>query len=145
MISDPVLLAYLDESLASEKMVEVEFAIRNQPELRARLVQLIAQRDVGVHSVGDIWRRHRLSCPSRESLGSYLLGAMLDETSDYIQFHIETLGCRYCQANLEDLRAKAKAAEVSALAEEQKAEALARRRRFFQSSVGRIQSNPRNS
>ena len=109
MISDPVLLAYLDESLANEKMVEVELAIRNEPQLRQRLSQLIAQRDVGVHSIGDIWRRNRLSCPSREALGSFLLGAMLDQTAQYIQFHIETLGCRYCQANLEDLKAKAKA------------------------------------
>jgi hypothetical protein len=144
MISDPVLLAYLDESLANEKMVEVELAIRNEPQLRQRLTQLIAQRDVGVHSIGDIWRRHRLSCPSREALGSFLLGAMLDQNAQYIQFHIETLGCRYCQANLEDLKAKAKAAEESA-ADTRAAEAVARRRKIFQSSVGRIQSNPRSS
>jgi len=144
MISDPVLLAYLDESLANEKMVEVELAIRNEPQLRQRLSQLIAQRDVGVHSIGDIWRRHRLSCPSREALGSFLLGAMLDQNAQYIQFHIETLGCRYCQANLEDLKAKAKAAEESA-ADTRAAEAVARRRKIFQSSVGRIQSNPRSS
>jgi len=144
MISDPVLLAYLDESLANEKMVEVELAIRNEPQLRQRLTQLIAQRDVGVHSIGDIWRRHRLSCPSREALGSFLLGAMLDQNAQYIQFHIETLGCRYCQANLEDLKAKAKAAEESA-ADTRAAEAVARRRKIFQSSVGRIQSNPRPS
>jgi len=134
MISDPVLLAYLDESLANEKMVEVELAIRNEPQLRQRLTQLIAQRDVGVHSIGDIWRRHRLSCPSREALGSFLLGAMLDQNAQYIQFHIETLGCRYCQANLEDLKAKAKAAEESA-ADTRAAEAVARRRKIFQSSV----------
>ena len=144
MISDPVLLAYLDESLANEKMVEVELAIRNEPQLRQRLTQLIAQRDVGVHSIGDIWRRHRLSCPSREALGSFLLGAMLDQNAQYIQFHVETLGCRYCQANLEDLKAKAKAAEESA-ADTRAAEAVARRRKIFQSSVGRIQSNPRSS
>ena len=144
MISDPVLLAYLDESLANEKMVEVELAIRNEPQLRQRLTQLIAQRDVGVHSIGDIWRRHRLSCPSREALGSFLLGAMLDQNAQYLQFHIETLGCRYCQANLEDLKAKAKAAEESA-ADTRAAEAVARRRKIFQSSVGRIQSNPRSS
>ena len=144
MISDPVLLAYLDESLANEKMVEVELAIRNEPQLRQRLTQLIAQRDVGVHSIGDIWRRNRLSCPTREALGSFLLGAMLDQNAQYIQFHIETLGCRYCQANLEDLKAKAKAAEESA-ADTRAAEAVARRRKIFQSSVGRIQSNPRSS
>ena len=104
MISDPILLAYLDESLTSETMAELEAAIRTDEALRQRLAELISRRESGVHSVGDIWRRNRLSCPSREELGSYLLGAMLDEAADYLRFHMEVIGCRYCQANLEDLR-----------------------------------------
>ena len=75
MISDQALLAYLDESLASEKMAEIEGLLRNTTELRDRLAELISRRDSGVHTLGDIWRRNRLSCPSREELGSFLLGA----------------------------------------------------------------------
>jgi hypothetical protein len=134
MISDPVLLAYLDESLAAEVMAKIESALRSDASLRQRLADLIAQRDSGVHSVGDIWRRHRLSCPSREELGSYLLGAMMDDAADYIRFHLDEIGCRYCAANLEDLRSANETASAGA--------ARDRRRRLFQSSVGRIRSFP---
>lgn len=131
MISDPILLAYLDESLPSEKMAELEQAFRTDASLRERLAELISRRDSGVHSVGDIWRRHRLSCISREELGSYLLGAMVDEAADYVRFHLEVVGCRYCQANLVDLR------EISGQPTSKE-----RRKRIFQSSVGRIRNYP---
>lgn len=135
MISDPVLLAYLEESLSGEVMSTIENELRRDSNLRDRLSALIAQRESGVHSVGDIWRRNRLSCPSREELGSYLLGAMMDDAAQYVQFHIEQIGCRYCQANLEDLKA-AEGASANAATVRQ------RRDRFFQSSVGRIQKFP---
>lgn len=135
MITDPVLLAYLEESLASEVMATIENELRRDPQLRYRLSNLIAQRESGVHSVGDIWRRNRLSCPTREELGSYLLGAMMDDAASYVQFHCEQIGCRYCQANLEDLRSAEEASTNSATVRQ-------RRNRFFQSSVGRIQKFP---
>jgi anti-sigma factor RsiW len=59
MISDPILLAYLDESLTSDKMAELEAAIRTDEAMRQRLAELISRRESGVHSVGDIWRRNR--------------------------------------------------------------------------------------
>jgi hypothetical protein len=128
-ISDATLLAYIEESLPTEHMASLEIALRNSNELQARLSELISKRESGVHSVGDIWRRHRLSCPTREELGSYLLGAMTDEKHDYIKFHIEDIGCRYCQSNLADL------------SESQHKEAVsARRKRYFQSSVGRLKT-----
>jgi hypothetical protein len=135
MISDPVLLAYLEESLAGEVMATIENELRRDPNLRERLSALIAQRENGIHSVGDIWRRNRISCPTREELGSYLLGAMMEDASAYIQFHIEQIGCRYCLANLEDLQS-AEGASTSHAAVRQ------RRDRFFQSSVGRVRKFP---
>jgi len=121
--------AYLDEALPPEEMARVEQALRNDPELRARVATINARRDAGVHSLGEIWRRHRLSCPSREQLGSYLLEALPDEAADYITFHLEVIGCRHCRANLTDL-------------EQQEAEAPheveTRRRKYFQSSVGHL-------
>jgi hypothetical protein len=134
IISDAILLAYLDEALSAEKMAAIEQSIRSDNQMRKRIELLISQRDSGMHSLGDIWRRHRLSCPSREQLGSYLLGAMLEDASQYVEFHIDTIGCRYCQANLEDLRI---AHENSRVAEPSTAE---RRKRIFNSSVGRMQS-----
>lgn len=131
MISDQALLAYLDESLASEKMADIEALLRTDTELRNRLAELISRRDSGVHTLGDIWRRNRLSCPSREDLGSFLLGAIMDDSANYIRFHLESIGCRYCQANLEDLRSNQPENVTSA-----------RRQRIFQSSVGRVRHFP---
>src|SRR5688572_24975053 len=98
------LEAFLDEALAPEEMARVELALRAQPKLARALAEISARRDAGVHTLGEIWRRNRASCPSRDQLGSYLLGAMDGDQADYITFHIESVGCRYCQANLQDLK-----------------------------------------
>ena len=127
--TDAELEAYLDESLASELLARVEQALRDDPALLARLAAINARRDGGVHSLGEIWRRHALSCPTREQLGSYLLGVLDDGRGDYIAFHIRTAGCRACQANLTDLGQRQT---------EQPSAADARRRKYFQSSAGHL-------
>jgi anti-sigma factor RsiW len=128
------LEAYLDEALPADDMARIEKALRQDPALARQLAAVLGRRDAGVHSLGEIWRRHRISCPTREQLGSYLLGALGDEAAGHVRFHLETVGCRYCLANLADL-------------ERQQAEAAAavqtRRRKYFQSSVGRL--GPRGS
>jgi len=130
--NDTTLLAYIEESLPSDLMASIEVALRSDETLRQQLAQVIGQRDSGVHTVGDIWRRHRLSCPSREDLGSYLLGAMMDDQADYIKFHLEKIGCRYCQSNLDDLSES-----------QQRDAVVARRKKYFQSSVGRLRPEGR--
>ena len=121
--------AYLDEALPPEEMARIEKALRKNPQLGKQLAAINARRDAGVHSLGEIWRRHRLSCPSREQLGSYLLDALPEEPADYVAFHLEVIGCRYCRANLADL--KRQDAESPTAAEK-------RRRKYFQSSVGHL-------
>ena len=121
------LEAYLDEALPPEQMARVELALRNDPRLLDQITITQSRRDAGVHSLGDVWRRGRLSCPSRDQLGSYLLGAMPDEEADHIAFHLQQIGCRYCQANLHDLQTQQ--AEHQPTVE-------SRRRRYFQSSAG---------
>ena len=121
------LEAYLDEALPVEQMTAIERALRANPELVKQLSQINGRRDAGVHSLGEIWRRQRLTCPSRQQLGSHLLGVLSDEQSDYIRFHIDTVGCRLCAANLADLEAQqAEATEHT----------TRRRRKYFQSSAG---------
>ena len=132
MFNDSTLLAYIEESLPSEAMVRIETALRSDEALRQKLGQVIARRDSGVHTVGDIWRRHRLSCPSREDLGSYLLGAMMDDQAAYIKFHLEKIGCRFCQSNLDDLSESHHRDAV-----------VARRKKYFHSSVGRLRPEGR--
>jgi hypothetical protein len=120
------LEAYLDEALPPAEMARIEKAVRGDPALVRQLASIHARRDAGVHSLGEIWRQRRLSCPTREQLGSYLLGMLDKEHARYVTFHVEVVGCRYCQANLADLRSQA-AGEATA---------HTRRRKFFQSSAG---------
>ncbi len=65
--------------------------------------------DSGDDSVADsllseIWEEHRPSCPKRSTVGGYVLGTLSAPWQAYVDFHIRTLGCRFCAANLEDLR-----------------------------------------
>src|SRR5215813_5002921 len=111
-------------------MAAIEDALRNDGELQKRIAAVNGRRDAGVHSLGEIWRRHRLSCPSREQLGSYLLGVLPREAGDYIKFHIETVECRICAANVTDLRSQQSASEAG--------HSTKRQHRYFQSSVGHL-------
>jgi hypothetical protein len=123
------LQAYLDEALSPAEMAAIEVELRKKPELLKQLAAINARRDAGVHSVGEIWRRQRLSCPPREQLGSYLLGALEPTHSEYIGFHLQKIGCRYCQANLEDLRRQ----------QQETAETVkTRRTKYYQSTAGHL-------
>ena len=57
-----------------------------------------------------------------------LLGALSEAEESYLQFHLETIGCRYCQANLADLSQEAEQEQSNA---QQK-----RRQHYFQTSAG---------
>ena len=121
------LESYLDEDLAPEEMVEIENALRDDRQLLEVLADFNCRRDAGLHSLGAIWRRHRISCPTREQLGSYLLDTLPPEHADYVRFHIGRIGCRVCRANCEDLkRQQEEASDVAA----------GRRQKYFQSSAG---------
>ena len=82
--SNSELEAYLDEALPTERMAAIEDALRNDGELQKRITAVNGRRDAGVHSLGEIWRRHRLSCPSRQQLGSFLLGVLSPEEAEYV-------------------------------------------------------------
>ena len=77
MISPTVeeLVAFLDEQLPAERMAEIEQALRNRndDQLQNRLAGAVRRQSPGHHSVGAIWRRRHLSCPTRAELGSFLL------------------------------------------------------------------------
>ena len=73
------LEAYLEEALGNERAAEIEKAIRNDRGLLEKLATINSRRDSGVHSIGEIWRRHQLSVPTREELGGYLLGILSPE------------------------------------------------------------------
>lgn len=132
--SEADLEAYLDESLAPEQAARIEAALAKSPEFAVRLQAVNQRRNAGRYSVADIWRRGRLSCPSRNHWGSYLLSALDDEETAYMRFHLEVVGCRYCQANVADLQAQqAESADT----------ASARRRKYFESSAGYLDRKAR--
>lgn len=80
----------------------------------------------GETTIARVWRQRRLSCLKRGTIGSYLLGVLEEPWQTYTAFHLDTVKCLMCRANLEDLRAEG---------EEQPAvEQLSER--MFQSSVG---------
>jgi hypothetical protein len=130
-LTDTELLGYLDEMLPLPRAAEIEQALRDSQSLRQRAALLVRRRDQGGHTVGEIWRRERLSCLSRSQLGSYLLGTLDSQLVDYIEFHLDSVGCRICAANLEDLR------QASAAAGDD-AERSQRSRRYFESSAGHL-------
>lgn len=89
-------------------------------------------REAGVHALGDIWRRARLTCATRQELGGFILGTLDDDQADYLKFHIETVGCRLCSANLEDLRTQHQGVSE---------QVASRRRRYFQTSAGYLRKS----
>lgn len=126
--TDPELLGYLDEALAVDRMTAIEAELRTSAALRQRVAGLRSSREQQGHTVSDVWRRGRLSCPDRRQLGSYLLGVLPPEWAEYLEFHLHTVGCRYCQANLADLEEASQPSPTTAQ----------RRQKFFQSSAGYV-------
>jgi hypothetical protein len=125
--TDAELLAFLDEALPAAQMAELETRCRDDDDLRQRLAVVRGREDAGLHTIGAIWRRHRLSCPDRETLGQFLLGVLEGEAAEYLRFHLEEVGCRYCQANVADMQARqAEAVKVG----------QHRRTRYLQTSAG---------
>ncbi|MBL9093291.1 MAG: hypothetical protein JNL96_18895 [Planctomycetaceae bacterium] len=131
-LSDRELEAYLDESLPAEAAADVEKRLRDDPALLARLQSLVGRRDLGDHSLGAIWQSRRITCADRATLGAYLLGVLDDRRRRGLELHLDVVGCRYCRANLDDMR----------LRRQEQPEAIgSRRRKFFESSVGRLRND----
>ncbi|QEF97945.1 RNA polymerase sigma factor [Stieleria maiorica] len=72
-----------------------------------------------------VWEAERPSCPKRSTLGKYTLGILPDAWASYVDFHVQTLGCSFCRANLEELRPGSAAGENAAA-----------RDRLVQSTIG---------
>lgn len=97
------LEAYLDEALPPDEMAAIEDALRQEPALGEKLAAIHGRRDAGVHTLGEIWRRHRLTCPSREQLMLHHDGQLEEEASAYVSFHLQEIRCRLCNASYEDI------------------------------------------
>jgi hypothetical protein len=129
--SDDELLAFLDEQLPVERASALEELLRDSSDMRQRLAVLIRRRDQGGHTVGEIWRRNRLSCPTQATLGSHILGALDESLSQYVEFHLQTIGCRICNAVTAELTESRQSQTVPS----------DRRQRYFESSAGMLRKN----
>ena len=78
----------------------------------------------------DIWKLQRFSCPKRSTIGAFFLGTLDKAWHNYIDFHINTIGCQFCLANLEDIKTES--------ARKQKSQLQAR---IMQSTVGFLQKH----
>ncbi len=127
-IDDVMLREYLLDTLAPEVSARVEKALRDSAELRGRLEDVRQNRADGqLHTLGAIWHRTRLTCPSRQQLGSYLLEALDPDLASYLTFHIEVVECPFCKANLDDLKMQTQTASAASASR-------TRQHRFLQSS-----------
>lgn len=128
------LVGYLEEALPQSEMVRIEELLRSSSQWRDALRELTAEiADMGDHSVATIWRRHRLTCPSREQLGTVWIGAADPQEEDYVRFHLEVVQCRWCLANLDDLKAQSSAKSKKG---GPSSDEVRRATRHFESSVG---------
>jgi hypothetical protein len=55
-------------------------------------------------SLSLLWVRERISCPHRDILAAYQHASLPRDQMDYVRFHVETVACEPCAANLADLR-----------------------------------------
>ena len=123
------LLAYAEERLPTAKAAALEQQIRTSNELLNRLTELIQAADKGDPTLGGMWRRGQWSCPPRAIWDAYIGGRLGDGLSQYLRFHLETIGCRICEANLRDLQTRKDTSESDH-----------RVRKIFQSSAGGLKA-----
>ncbi len=73
-------------------------------ELVARSVNADMPEDGLEDLLTQVWEAGRMSCPKRSTIGAFLLETLDSAWHDYVGFHLNTLGCNFCRANLDDLR-----------------------------------------
>jgi hypothetical protein len=57
-------------------------------------------------TVASVWRSERISCPHPHVLQSWLQGGLDGGAADFIAFHLQDSECPYCNAVVEDFRAR---------------------------------------
>jgi RNA polymerase sigma factor (sigma-70 family) len=100
---------------------------RVQRELKAAGLRAEEAETLGSDAMlTGVWESLRLSCPKRSTIGAFVLGSLERAWADYVDFHLNRLGCQFCLANLEDLKRATEDAPAASAA----------RRKILQSTVG---------
>jgi hypothetical protein len=66
-------------------------------------------------TVASVWRDERISCPHPHLLQSWLAGGLQGGAHEFLTFHLQDSKCPYCNAVVDELRAKDAAAKSPAL------------------------------
>ncbi len=66
-------------------------------------------------TVATVWREGRISCPHPDLLQSWLQDGLAGGAADFVAFHLRESQCPYCNAVIDDLRAKEDAAKTPPL------------------------------
>ncbi len=78
------------------------------------------------HLLTAVWESQRPSCPKRTTLGKFTLGILPRDWDEFVDFHVNILGCTFCNANLAELQTPTDTNPVND--------------RLFSSTVGFLQS-----
>ncbi len=87
---------------ALKKIRELLLAKPGAEEIAASLEGLAADADAPM-DVQSVWRDRRVSCPSRRWIAGWLAGSLEPGPARFIAFHVDELGCEWCEANRDDL------------------------------------------
>jgi hypothetical protein len=68
-------------------------------------------------TVAAVWREERISCPHPDLLRSWLAGGLSGGAAEFLGFHLQDSQCPYCNAVVEDLRARDGQGKQPALAD----------------------------
>tara|TARA_R110002073_G_scaffold72800_2_gene178272 strand:+ start:145 stop:459 length:315 start_codon:yes stop_codon:yes gene_type:complete len=57
-------------------------------------------------TVATVWRSERISCPHPHVLQSWLQGGLEGGAAEFVAFHLQDSECPYCNATVDDLKAR---------------------------------------
>ena len=78
----------------------------------------------------EVWEAIRPSCPKRSTIGAYMLGTLEGGWEEFVDMHLNKLGCHFCRANLDDLKT-----------ENEKGDRKKMQTRIMESTVGFLKKN----
>ena len=102
--------AYIDGALSPEEADAFTSMAYGDSELRGKIRTVQTEFDYHNHTVGSLWRRNQLTCPSDQEIVDYQRGALAiinPEIADYVQFHLTSIRCIYCISTAAELKQSA--------------------------------------
>ena len=87
---------------ALKKLREIVERHDRDHEIGPALARLAEDGDVPL-DVATVWTESRVSCPSRHWIARWLAGTLEEEPAAFLAFHVDEIGCEWCQANRDDL------------------------------------------